>query len=158
MDIGIDSVLVRPASVEEWENAMGLAWKTFLKFEGNDYEPEGIKNFQDFITDQSLRKMFLIGEYILYGAFYRGELVGVVSLRNKEHVSLLFVDEAFHKMGIGRKLINQMQKIAKDLGCYRLTVNSSPYAVGFYHKVGFVDTNIEQKKDGIRYTPMSWIF
>lgn len=158
MDIGIDSVQVRPAAVEEWENAMGLAWKTFLKFEGNDYEPEGIKNFQDFITDQSLRKMFLVGEYILYGAFYRGELVGVVSLRNKEHVSLLFVDEAFHKMGIGRKLINQMQEIAKGLGSYRLTVNASPYAVGFYHKVGFVDTNIEQKKDGIRYTPMSWIF
>lgn len=158
MDIGIESVLVRPAAVEEWENAMGLAWKTFLKFEGNDYEPEGIKNFQDFITDQSLRKMFLIGEYILYGAFYRGEIVGVVSLRNKEHVSLLFVDEAFHKMGIGRKLINQMQRVAKDMGCYRLTVNASPYAVGFYHKVGFVDTNIEQKKDGIRYTPMSWIF
>lgn len=158
MDIGIDSVLVRPAAIEEWENAMGLAWKTFLKFEGNDYEPEGIKNFQDFITDQSLRKMFLAGEYILYGAFYRGEIVGVVSLRNKEHISLLFVDEAFHKMGIGKKLINQMQRVAKDLGCYRLTVNSSPYAVGFYHKVGFVDTNIEQKRDGIRYTPMSWIF
>ncbi|MCH5281457.1 MAG: GNAT family N-acetyltransferase [Lachnospiraceae bacterium] len=137
---------------------MGLAWKTFLKFEGNDYEPEGIKNFQDFITDQSLRKMFLTGQYILYGAFYRGEIVGVVSLRNKEHISLLFVDEAFHKMGIGRKLINQMQRVARDMGCYRLTVNASPCAVGFYHKVGFVDTNIEQKKDGIRYTPMSWIF
>ena len=158
MDIDIDSVLVRPAAVEEWENAMGLAWKTFLKFEGNDYEPEGIKNFQDFITDQSLRKMFLAGKYILYAAFYRGEIVGVVSLRNKEHISLLFVDEAFHKMGIGRKLIVQMQKVAKELGSYRLTVNSSPYGIGFYHKVGFVDTNIEQKRDGIRYTPMSWIF
>ena len=61
-------------------------------------------------------------------------------------------------MGIGRKLIYEIQKLEKRLGGYRLTVYSSPYAVGFYHRIGFVDTNREQKKDGIRYTPMSWIF
>lgn len=155
---GIENILVRPVTNEEWENAMGLAWKTFLRFEGIDYTQEGIDNFQDFITDQTLRKMFLKGEYILYGAFFKGTLVGIISLRNKEHISLLFVDEEFHKMGIGRKLIYEIRKLEKRLGGYRLTVNSSPYAVGFYHKIGFVDTNLEQKKDGIRYTPMSWIF
>ncbi len=158
MDVGIDNILVRPITNEEWENAMGLAWKTFLRFEGMDYTREGIHNFQDFITDQTLRRMFLQGEYILYGAFYRQSMVGIISLRNKEHISLLFVDEEFHKMGIGRKLIYAMRELEKQIGGYRLTVNSSPYGVGFYHKIGFVDTNIEQTKDGIRYTPMSWIF
>lgn len=33
-------------------------------------------------------------------------------------------------------------------------VNSSPYAVPIYHKLGFVDTDTEQLSDGIRYTPM----
>lgn len=158
MDVGIENILVRPVTNEEWENAMGLAWKTFLRFEGTDYTPEGIHNFQDFITDQTLRRMFLQGEYILYGAFFRGCLVGIISLRNKEHISLLFVDEEFHKMGIGRKLIYAIRELEKQIGGYRLTVNASPYGVGFYHKIGFVDTNIEQTKDGIRYTPMSWIF
>lgn len=158
MDIGIENILVRPIVNEEWENAMGLAWKTFLRFEGTDYTQEGIDNFQDFITDQTLRRMFLQGEYILYGAFYRNQIVGIISLRNKQHISLLFVDEEYHMMGIGRKLIYEMKKLEKELGGCRLTVNSSPYAVGFYHKIGFVDTNIEQTKDGIRYTPMSWIF
>lgn len=155
---GIENILVRPVTNEEWENAMGLAWKTFLRFEGIDYTQEGIDNFQDFITDQTLRKMFLKGEYILYGAFFKGMLVGIISLRNKEHISLLFVDEEFHKMGIGRKLVYAMRELEKQLGGYRLTVNASPYGVGFYHKIGFVDTNIEQVKDGIRFTPMSWIF
>lgn len=158
MDVGIKNILVRPVIMEEWETAMGLAWKTFLKFEGNDYEQEGIDSFQDFITDQMLQRMFLLGEYILYGAFFRGQLVGIISLRSREHISLLFVDEEFHHMGIGRKLIYELRKLEIDMGGYRLTVNASPYAVGFYHKIGFVDTGTEQTKDGIRYTPMSWIF
>ena len=35
-----------------------------------------------------------------------------------------------------------------------LTVNSSPYAVDFYHKRGFRDTGAETVADGIRFTPM----
>ncbi len=158
MDIGMESIMIRPIKMEEWENAMGLAWKTFLKFEGDDYDQEGIDNFRDFITDQTLRRMFLLGEYILYGAFFRGQIVGVISLRNKTHISLLFVDEEFHRTGIGRRLIYELRDLVAGMGGYGLTVNASPYAVGFYHKIGFVDTDIEQKKDGIRYTPMSWIF
>ena len=37
------------------------------------------------------------------------------------------------------------------------TVNSSPYAVPIYHKLGFVDTNTEQLASGMRYTPMKFI-
>ena len=158
MKAGIENIRVRPITIEEWETAMGLAWKTFLKFESRDYEQEGIDNFQDFITDQTLKKMFKLGESYLNAAFWGRQKVGIISLRDKEHISLLFVDEEFHKMGIGRKLIYEIQKLEKRLGGYRLTVHSSPYAVGFYHRIGFVDTNLEQKKDGIRYTPMSWIF
>lgn len=158
MDIALESVVFRPITDNEWEDAMGLAWRTFLRFEGDDYTQEGIDNFRDFITDQVLRRMFTNGEYLVYGAFYRGELVGMTSLRNKEHISLLFVDEQFHGNGIATGLITQLEEFEKSIGGYRLTVNSSPYAVGFYHKTGFVDTNIQQIKDGITYTPMSWIF
>ena len=35
-----------------------------------------------------------------------------------------------------------------------ITVNASPYAVGFYEKNGFVTLDKEQKTDGIRFTPM----
>ena len=33
-------------------------------------------------------------------------------------------------------------------------VNSSPYAVDVYHKLGFTDTDKEQMTNGIIYTPM----
>ncbi len=36
------------------------------------------------------------------------------------------------------------------------TVNSSPYAVPVYHKLGFIDMVSEQLADGMRFTPMKF--
>jgi predicted GNAT family N-acyltransferase len=44
--------------------------------------------------------------------------------------------------------------VKNEEGHRMLTVNAAPYAVGFYHKIGFVDTGTEQLSDGIYYTPM----
>lgn len=146
---------VRPAYREEWDDAMALAWRTFMRFEAGDYTQEGIKSFQDFITDSVLHRMFLMGAYQLFVAQERGRIVGMISLRNETHISLLFVDAAYHKRGIGRKLIEYVSDyVCNEEGYRRITVNAAPYAVGFYHKLNFRDTQEEQTSDGIRYTPM----
>ena len=36
------SFQVRPGWQDDWQPAMDLAWKTFLRFEAADYLPEGI--------------------------------------------------------------------------------------------------------------------
>ncbi len=36
------------------------------------------------------------------------------------------------------------------------TVNSSPYAVEIYRRLGFAPTDHEQITNGIRYTPMKY--
>jgi len=36
-----------------------------------------------------------------------------------------------------------------------ITVNSSPYALEVYHRLGFIDKDREQTVDGIRFTPMA---
>lgn len=148
-------VTVRPVWRDEWDDAMSLAWRTFMLFEAADYTPEGIKSFQDFITDTFLYRMFIMGEYQLFGAFDGNKMVGMISLRNRTHISLLFVDWKYHKMGVGRQLIEYVGNyVLNEEGFSRMTVNAAPYAVGFYHRVGFYDTNGEETNDGIRYTPM----
>ncbi len=42
----------------------------------------------------------------------------------------------------------------REMGQTSVTVNAAPYAVEFYHKVGFEDTDEEQTLAGITYTPM----
>ena len=36
-----------------------------------------------------------------------------------------------------------------------MTVNSSPYAVGIYRKLGFKAVDDEQSVNGLRFTPMT---
>lgn len=149
---------VRPVYANEYEDAMALAWKTFLRFEAHDYTEEGVKSFQNFITNENLKRLFDTGQYPIFGAVYRGELVGMLSLRNSAHISLLFVDEHFHYQGIGKRLVKYAcTYIKRELDGFKVTVNASPYAVGFYHKLGFTDLEKEREEDGVRFTPMSLI-
>ncbi len=151
-------ITVRPVWRDEWADAMSLAWRTFMLFEAADYTPKGVQSFQDFINDAVLYKMFIMGEYQLFGAFDRDKMIGMISLRNRTHISLLFVDWKYHKMGVGRQLIEYVgDYVLNEEGYSRMTVNAAPYAVGFYHKVGFYDTNEEETNDGIRYTPMECV-
>lgn len=149
--------ICREASEDEWQDAMGLAWRVFLRFNAADYPQEGMENFYHFITDSTLHRMFLAGSYHLFCAFENEALVGMITIREAEHISLLFVDGAHHKQGIGMKLVDMACKYClagSGCGSARLTVHAAPYAVEFYHHLGFCDLMPEQEADGIRFTPM----
>ena len=149
---------IRSAYRDEWDDAMALAWKTFLKIEADIYTTEGVRNFEDFITDTTLHNMFVMGVYQMFVALDGKKIVGMITLRNSSHISLLFVDEGYHRKGIGRALIAYIQKyLLSEMGIGRVTVNAAPYGVDFYHKLGFRDLGPEEEKDGIKYTPMEFV-
>lgn len=151
----VDELLIRPLYKSEWEEAMQLAWNTFILFDAPDYTREGINSFKNFIKDPILKTLFVEGKYKTLAAFHNGLMVGILGVRNETHISLLFVDSDYHRQGIGAKLLNMMFDVtSKEYGKREMTVNASPYAVGFYHKIGFLDTDVEQTTEGIRYTPM----
>ncbi|MBQ6696332.1 MAG: GNAT family N-acetyltransferase [Lachnospiraceae bacterium] len=146
---------IRWAKPDEWTIAMNMIWKTFLKFEGDIYSPEGIRNFLDFITDEDLFASFLKGEYLMMLALSEGQIVGAATVRNGNHLSLLFVEEDYHRKGIGRALLYNMCKYLKlEQGESYMTVKAAPYAVEFYERIGFVITGPEEHYSGIQVTPM----
>ncbi len=140
----------------EWDMAMQLAWDTFLVYEAPEYAPEGVKQFHEFVKSDELRNMFVLGEYRAWGAFDKDDVMtGILGVRKHWHISLLFVEPRLHHQGIASDLLKTAFAEAAAEGVGTLTVNSSPYAVGFYHKLGFEDMDKEKVTDGIRYTPMS---
>lgn len=148
---------IRKAQASEWDCAMELAFKVFLKYEAMEYGEEGIRSFSEFVTDEFLKKMFLMGEYLMFVAVADGRIVGLISLRSGNHISLLFVDEEYHRRGIGSALMRYLQEYMLQNTRYeKLTVNASPYGVPFYHQLGFRDTGKEMTKEGIIYTPMEF--
>lgn len=149
------SYQVRWAKREEWKPTMEMIWKTFMKFEGNDYTEEGIRNFFDFITDDNLYKSFLRGEYQLMVAADGERIIGAGSVRNRNHLSLLFVDENYHHKGVGRALMEGLcNYLRTEEGEHYMSVKAAPYAVDFYRKLGFRAVTEEQEYSGIRVTSM----
>jgi len=98
-------------------------------------------------------------EYRMLVARHGGRLVGMITLRDKTHISLLFVEKSCHRKGIGRALIARMADyVRRTSGCRRLTVNASPYGTAFYHRIGFRDLESERRQNGIIFTPMEYIW
>ena len=150
-----NNIKIRQANIYDWDEAIALAWRTFLRFEAKDYGQEGVDSFRDFLSDSLLRRMFLMGDYPVFIALDGDKQTGMISLRNKKHISLLFVEEGHHHRGIGRRLIESMERyIRREYQEERITVNAAHYAVGFYHQIGFEDVAPQLSKDGIIYTPM----
>ena len=146
---------IRWARVEEWEPMMKMVWRTFLRFEAKDYTDEGIHNFLDFITDEKLFHSFLRGDYQVMVATDDNKVVGMASVRNRNHLSLLFVDEPYHRRGIGRELLNRFcEYLEKEEGEPYMSVKAAPYAVKFYQKLGFRAVSPEEQVGGIRVTSM----
>ncbi|MCR2033559.1 GNAT family N-acetyltransferase [Anaerofustis stercorihominis] len=135
---------IRSIKESELLSALDLVWKVFLKYEAPSYSKEGIEEFKSF-----LRNKEEISRLKIYGYFEDKDVIGVIAIR-ENHICLFFVDDKYHRKGIGRKLFNYVRCIVSE----DITVNSSPYAVKVYHKLGFTDTDKEQTTNGIIYTPM----
>ena len=139
---------VRRLTCEEIPQALELCWKVFREFEAPEHSPEGIAAFRSSLDDtERCRSMDF------YGAFDGDLLVGVLSMRAPQHIGGFFVDAAYHRRGIGRKLFEAMRQ---DYARQAFTVNSSPCAVEIYRRLGFVPTGEAQTVSGLRFTPMQY--
>jgi GNAT superfamily N-acetyltransferase len=133
---------------DEKTAAIKLVYDVFMQFEASDYSQEGIETFMK----TALYNNAFFDSLELYGSYIKNELVGVIATRsNGNHIALFFVKAEYQKQGIGKALF---YRVVENSTKNEITVNSSPYAVEVYHRLGFVDTNKEQLSDGIRYTPM----
>ncbi|MFS0777822.1 GNAT family N-acetyltransferase [Neobacillus sp. 3P2-tot-E-2] len=139
------------------ENALDLVWTVFLEFEAPDYSPQGIEEFKKFISIDSMIKQFEKEEITFWGCIINNVLTGVIATRGSNHICLLFVNKDYHRQGIGKRLFHTvLEECKRNSNCNNITVNSSPYAVEVYHRLGFVNLDQEQTVNGLRFTPMSY--
>jgi len=94
--------------------------------------------------------------FFILGCFEGEKLVGAVAIRDFCHVSLLFVDKAYQHRGIAKELFAKALAICihEDPELDGITVNSSPYAVPIYKRLGFEVIGESTTNDGITFVPM----
>lgn len=168
--------LVRP---DEVPLAMDLALRVFMEFEAPVYGEQGTRQFvQDCVENDVFQEAFISGRSMMLGAFYGSKMVGMIAERaikdpskieaqdhrlpdvptdpGHRHIAMVFVDKEYHRQGIASALMTRMMALFYEKGVERVTLNSSPYGLPFYHRFGFYSTDKEQEKDGIIYTPVEY--
>ena len=140
-------MIIRELKPSEIHDATTLALEVFMKFESPDYGEEGTQTFAKYLQDAEF-----LSTLRWYGAFCGQLMVGMIATRKHgAHIALFFVDETYHRQGIGRRLF---ETAMLDANGPMITVNAAPTAVTVYRKLGFVAIKGEQVTDGIRFTPM----
>lgn len=77
-----------------------------------------------------------------------GLVLGTASLQRK-WIYAVFVDPRHHGQGVGRALLQELERIAGQRGIQRLGVYSSRSGVGFYQQLGFtVEVAIDSEEHG----------
>lgn len=115
-----------PRLMEIWESAV-LNTHDFLKEEDFLYYKEQLPVYFQYVT--------------LLGFEQEGVLVGFMGIA-EGNLEMLFVDNNYRGMGIGKKLITYA---ISDLQVTKVDVNEqNAQAVGFYKHVGF---NVSQRSD-----------
>lgn len=146
---------LRKAMIEDVPRICQLIIDSFNLFIGEGYSEEGKEEFYRFVNPYAVRKRMEMDNQMIV-AQINEEIVGVIDRRENNHISLFFVDQNYLNLGIGKKLFNKAVELIRnvDSEAEYITVNSSPYALEIYRKLGFNSTSDEQVVNGIRFIPM----
>lgn len=151
------NIEIKKINYDDIPLAMALVEECFDRFVAPDYTERGIRTFKDsYIHNRKFIDKFADGSERMYGAYSNGLLVGCISIGLHNTVSCVFVKAEFHRKGIGALLFDTLVKELREHGQKFIKLNASPYAVSFYHAIGFKDIREEADFEGIRYTPMRY--
>lgn len=157
----MENIVIRKITTSEVESAMALALEVFMEFEAPDYGPAGVETFKkDIVENPEYLENARKGLCPIYGAFDGEKLVALMGMRSsKTHINLVFTKKAYHRKGIARAIFHYLLNdiLAENPALDALTLNSSPYGLPFYLRIGFIPQSGEQTVNGIRFTPMKYI-
>jgi GNAT superfamily N-acetyltransferase len=140
----------------EEENVIDIVSSVFDEFVAPQDSAEGIAEFYKYVNVKTLIERSKINHFTII-AEQSDEVLGVIEIRNDNHISLFFIKRPFQRKGIGRQLLHRVIDVCyrNNPGLQKITVHATPNAVQAYEKMGFVIEDIEQCVNGIKYVPMS---
>jgi len=143
--------LMKPGELEE---ALALVGKVFDEFEAPTYPSQGVENFHNSIHIEPMRERYSQEQARMWLAFGNETIIGVIALRNINHICLFFVDSAYHRQGVGKALYQAARNYLRSIKSEFVTVYSSPYAVGIYERLGFACVSEELLIENMYCSPM----
>ena len=133
----------------EVSNAIQLIQKVFFNDIASTYSKEGVDTFLETFKNENILSLMQQQHLIMIGAFDQ-DLIGVIGIKDLNHIHSLFVDKDYQRQHIGSLLLDY----AKKLMYGKISVHASKQALLFYEKQGFQAIDDEVCESGIKFIPM----
>lgn len=136
------------------ESISKLILSSFREFVAYEYSEEGINEFTKYVMPEAINNRAKNNHFLIIAEIDK-QIIGVIEIRDWDHISLLFVDKTKHGQGIAKTLWDRaLEKCSEHNSGQKFTVNSSKFALPIYEKFGFVQCGEYQIRNGIGFIPM----
>jgi len=130
-----EPIEIKPATLADAEGISRMVIRTTLReTNSQDYAPEIIDALVSNYSPE--RVALLIANRRAYVAITHAVIVGTASLQDSA-IRTVFVDPDYQANGIGTRLVDMIEKVARASSIPKLNVPSSLTAEGFYRKLGY---------------------
>lgn len=156
---------IRKAQVEDAEDISSLILNTAATQLRQEFSDDGWELFQRLLSKKTQQSLIDNKKFYYFLAVAATEstadehIVGILAIKDKNHLFHFFVQPQWQGKGIGRYLwqaflqVFHTDKYSRK-PFHEITVNSSDFGLPFYQKLGFVMKTTQQQKNGVCYTPM----
>ncbi len=144
-------MLIREFDSSDTEEIMQLFYGTVHKINIRDYSSEQVDAWAPKNMD-SAQWSDRLQSCMTYVAEEEGKVIGFAELEKTGHIGCFYCHADYQAMGVGTKLLNQIQLTAKNLGLQKLFTEASITAKQFFERKGFrVITAQEVERRGIKF-------
>ena len=127
---------------------LDLVWQVFSEHESPLFVPQASLEYKKKI-DETREK----NDIVFYAALENDKVVGVLGMRENNHIGYFYIHTEYHRRGIGKSLFKLMQN---DYERKVFTVNAMPTGVNAYSALGFEQMGELENRSGIITTPMRY--
>ena len=140
---------IRKFKDEDALEASDLIRKT-LSEENSKFYPNSVIEYMcnefspKFLIELSKEREFFV-------AIKNSKMIGTITIIN-DYIGTVFVNPEYHSKGIGTKLMETIENLAKKRKIEKLRLESSINAVDFYEKLGYLKGEKSQSEEyGVTY-------
>lgn len=137
-----------------------LVERVFITNEASEISQQSISLFLSYANPVRMAERVAQDFCFVLVAVQADQLIGMIEVRNYNHIALLFVDDEHQRQGIASSLLEvAIEKCReKNATLRRITVNASPYGLPVYAHWGFHPIGEEIEVDGMLFTQMALDF
>lgn len=133
-------ILIRPAKEKDAKGILEAHYSAVHDTCSKDYAQNILNDWSPKVTGERVDKYLSesFPEETTYVAEVDGEIAGFGAIVESENeLRAVYVSSKFSGLGVGSKLLERLEKVARDRGCSELHMVSSLTAEAFYKRHGY---------------------